>query len=241
MDASSSWASVAQRALDAMAAPLTVPAVPALIVVSVDDVDDQAQSNKNVNDALLLKSLTETVDHGHGVSHGPINSLPPSAPAPAPSTAGGASRTFRWWKSFTRQPDVAVVAIQPRHHHHHHHHHQQQQQSNNANVNNKKKRKKSSEARVVNHQNNYVSVTVSENDPAHLVHPDGRVSPSSRPPAIVSRHNKNGCCPSSTPRRRGRTFCWWFFLFLLLVTVACLAFVAVSLVSLLRHGQGKNQ
>lgn len=182
-------APVAQRALDAMAAALTVPAVPALIVVSVDE------ESKNVNDTLLLKTLT--------VPSGDANNSSSRSPSPS------GNRTFRWWNGCVQRNQQPLS---------------------------KKHRNKKPSSVVVNHQNNYVSVTVAENnEPTHLIHSDGRVSPS-----VVVGKTPAAASSSRQRRQQGRKFCWWILLFLLLITVACLAFVAVSLVSILRQGQGSS-
>jgi ABC-type Fe3+ transport system permease subunit len=95
---------------------------------------------------------------------------------------------------------------------------------------------------MVNHQNNYVSVVLSENDPAAVAvmtagNNERCPSPSSQQkPQAAQQPPPAAGAAGQQPRRR---ICWWFLLLLLIVTVACLAFVAVSLVSLLRNsGQG---
>lgn len=71
-----------------------------------------------------------------------------------------------------------------------------------------------------NHQNNYVSVNLS-------------------PPEGISRRDRSAS-EGSYRKRTWRTREKWLLLFLMLVTIACLAFVAISLVSILRQGQGKH-
>lgn len=217
-----------------MAAPLTVPAV------VVDDDDDDQLDCKNVNEALLLNNEAGS-GGGSGGGSGVLRDTATQNVNSSPIlTINKGHRTFRWWKGGSARHPQPLI--------------QQSPASSNALA--KKKHvppaavKKSSEARVINHQNNYVSVTVStsdSNDPAHpiLRSSDGRVSPVAAGLPVVA-NNKSICPPpstSSSTRRQPqqRKCCWLFFFFLLLVTVACLAFVAVSLVSLLRQGQGKRR
>ncbi|KZS15003.1 Endothelin-converting enzyme 1 [Daphnia magna] len=192
-----------------MAAPLLVPAAqsipapPPLIVVSMDSVDDgiiQEEESQTVNDALLPKTLNVVAVPATIVADGGC--------AASNSSSNNHHVARRWWDGWLRtDPPEAISDVM--------------QQNGPKNHSKKRSKKKSSEVRVVNHQNNYVAVTLSENDPAH---PAATADP----------------CPSPTPssQQPRRRICWWFLFLLLLLTVACLAFVAVSLVSLLRNGQG---
>lgn len=196
-----------------MAAPHLVPAAqsiptpPPLIIVSMDSVDDgiiQEEESQTVNDALLPKTPLVVVVPPTIIAVADASNLSANSPN------GPVGR--RWWDGWLRtdQPEATSDVVT--------------QQNGPPKKNSKKKsKKKSSEVRVVNHQNNYVAVTLSENDPTN--------------PAATTNP-----CPSPTPSSHEprRRICWWFLFLLLLVTVACLAFVAVSLVSLLRNGQGNQ-
>jgi len=76
------------------------------------------------------------------------------------------------------------------------------------------------------HSNHYVSVSLTPPEEHLRINSDG-----------TGRNKSSRFCPRRQSKWRPREK--WLMLFLMLVTVACLAFVVISLISFFRQGQGK--